>query len=113
MEYIRSLIHGDHGHEHPKDEEKSRSASRDGSKMEITTPKDSDIAFGDLPTPVGPPVAPAPQQSKSNARPAPTAHSKPTEKKLDSWKVGPRYSVTSILGKGSYGEVAAGIDTIT
>jgi hypothetical protein len=113
MEYIRSLIHGDHGH---TAEAKSRSSSRDGSKMEITTPKDSDVAFGDLPTPVAPPSAaphpPPPQQNKSSSRP-PLSNSKPTDKKLESWKVGPRYAVSSILGKGSYGEVAGGIDTVT
>jgi hypothetical protein len=111
MEYIRSLIHGDHGH---NAEAKSRSSSRDGSKMEITTPKGGDIAFGDLPTPVAPPTAaPPPQQQKSSSRP-PLSNSKPSaDKKLDSWKVGPRYSVSSILGKGSYGEVAGGIDTVT
>ena len=48
----------------------------------------------------------------------PTAESKmpPTRKaggRFDSWVIGDRYTLTRVLGKGSYGEVAEAIDSRT
>ena len=76
----------------------------DEGKMSISTPREGAVAFGDLPTPMA---------EARTANPAPVAPKVPVDKKLSSWKIGPRYVPTSILGRGSYGEVAAGIDTVT
>ena len=75
-------------------------------KMSITTPV-AGMDIGDIPTPMA--------EQEVTARPAhpfrpPAA---PSDKRLQSWRIGPRYTVTSVIGRGSYGEVASAIDTVT
>ena len=76
---------------------------RGDDKMTITTPV-AGMDNGDLPTP-----AAAPEQKAAAFKPP--AHT--TDKRLQTWRIGPRYVVTNVIGRGSYGEVAAGIDTVT
>lgn len=81
----------------------SRNDSSDpDEKMTITTPV-AGMDIGDVPTPMA-----APEQQASFKPPAATA-----DKRLQSWRIGPRYVVTNVIGRGSYGEVASGVDTVT
>lgn len=74
----------------------------DSDKMTITTPI-AGMDIGDLPTPM------AAADDKASFKPP--MHT--TDKRLQTWRIGPRYVVTNVIGRGSYGEVAAGVDTIT
>ncbi len=85
-------------------EERSHS---DDFSMSIETPRQGNVAFGDQATPVAKELSADTSTGKTTQKPL------PLDKKLHSWKIGPRYEATSILGRGSYGEVAAGIDTLT
>lgn len=82
--------------------------NKDGERMTITTPV-AGMDLGDLPTPMAAPEpAPAQKTAAKPAAPAPT-----TDKRLQAWRIGPRYVATNVIGRGSYGEVAAAIDTTT
>jgi mitogen-activated protein kinase 1/3 len=95
MDYIMSMFHsGEEGHD-------GKPAQGRDERMTITTPV-AGMDIGDLPTPVAEP---------SQAAFKPPAAT--TDKRLQTWRIGPRYVVTNVIGRGSYGEVAAGIDTMT
>lgn len=96
MDYILSMFGS---------EEAKKSEDKAEDKMSITTPVGTGTDYvGDLPTP----AAGADDPSHPFRPPAHT-----TDKRLQSWRIGPRYVPTTVIGRGSYGEVAAGIDTLT
>lgn len=85
------------------DDKKAKVPDGGGEKMTITTPV-AGMDIGDLPTPMA-----EPEQGAHSFKP-PVGTS---DKRLQTWRIGPRYVVTSVIGRGSYGEVASGFDTLT
>ncbi len=101
-----SMFSSHHHHENPSNSHSQD--AQDDSKMVISTPtselKDQ-VEFGDLETPKAEPM--------SHAHSQPTRPIVSSDKRLQNWRIGPRYVATGVIGRGSYGEVASGFDTLT